>query len=131
MTYESDFDDNDDTRPLKAPLRDIVDIILRVHARGISIESGNARHEHEWRVWEDTALPPEKVLIAGVVSHKTLVLEHPELVAERLLRYAQCVGVENLMAGTDCGLGGRLTGDLAWAKLEALVEGAALASAKA
>jgi 5-methyltetrahydropteroyltriglutamate--homocysteine methyltransferase len=111
------------------PLRDVVDIILRVQARGISIESGNPRHEHEWRVWEDTALPADKVLIAGVVSHKTMVLEHPELVSERLVRYARCVGVENVIASTDCGLGGRLTNDLAWAKLEALAEGARLATA--
>jgi len=110
------------------PLSEVVDIILLVNARGISVESGNARHEHEWRVWQDTPLPDGKTLIPGVVSHKTAVLEHPELVADRLVRYARCVGQENVIAGTDCGLGGRLSSDLAWAKLEALVEGARLAT---
>ena len=110
------------------PLRDVVDILLDVHASGLCLECANARHEHEWRVWEDTELPAGMVLIPGVVSHKTSVLEHPELVADRLIRYARCVGRENIVAGTDCGLGGRLSSDLVWAKLAALSQGAQLAS---
>jgi 5-methyltetrahydropteroyltriglutamate--homocysteine methyltransferase len=110
------------------PLRDIVDVLLSVNAKGLCLECANVRHEHEWQVWEDTRLPDGKVLIPGVVSHKTAVLEHPELVAERLVRYARCVGPENVIAGTDCGLGGRLSDDLVWAKLAVLSQGAQLAT---
>jgi 5-methyltetrahydropteroyltriglutamate--homocysteine methyltransferase len=111
------------------PLRDIVDLILRVRAGGYSIEASNPRHEHEWRVWEDVKLPEGAVLIPGVVGHATDFIEHPELVAERLLRYARLVGRENVIAGTDCGLGGRVGHPkIVWAKFEALAEGARLAS---
>ncbi|MCC6473717.1 MAG: cobalamin-independent methionine synthase II family protein [Burkholderiales bacterium] len=111
-----------------APLRDIVDLVLRVRAGAYSLEAGNVRHEHDWAVWRDVALPPGKRLIPGVVSHSTNVVEHPELVAERIVQYAELVGPENVIAGTDCGLGGRVHPQIAWAKLAALVEGAALAS---
>jgi len=111
------------------PLRDIVDIIFRVRAGSYSIEASNPRHEHEWRVFEEVRLPEGAVLIPGVVGHCTDFIEHPELVAERLLRYAKLVGRENVMAGTDCGLGPRVGhAKIAWAKLEALVDGARLAS---
>jgi len=110
------------------PLRDVVDLLLTIHAGAYSLEAGNVRHEHEWKVWRDVALPPGKVLIPGVVSHATNVVEHPELVADRIVQYAQLVGRENVMAGTDCGLGGRIHPSLAWAKLQVLVEGATLAS---
>ena len=110
------------------PLRDIVHLLLSVNAGAYSVEAGNARHEHEWRVWQDVQLPPGKVLIPGVVSHATNVVEHPELVAERILRFARLVGRENVIAGTDCGLGGRVHHEVAWAKLEVLVEGARLAT---
>jgi 5-methyltetrahydropteroyltriglutamate--homocysteine methyltransferase len=110
------------------PLAGIVDVLLKVKAGAFSIEAGNVRHEHEWKVWRDVKLPEGKILIPGVVSHATNVLEHPELIADRILRFAQVVGRENVIAGTDCGLGGRIHPQLAWAKLEALVEGAALAS---
>ena len=111
------------------PLRDIVDVILKVRAGSYSIEASNPRHEHEWRVFEEVALPEGAVLIPGVVGHCTDFIEHPELVAERLVRYARLVGRENVMAGTDCGLGPRVGhAKIAWAKLEALVEGARLAS---
>jgi 5-methyltetrahydropteroyltriglutamate--homocysteine methyltransferase len=110
------------------PLRDIVDIMLRVNAGGYLIEGANARHEHEWQVWESTALPPEKVLIPGVVTHSTDVVEHPELVAQRIQRFAALVGRENVIAGADCGFGGRSHPQIAWAKLHSLVEGAGLAS---
>ena len=94
----------------------------------ISIEAANARHEHEWRVWQEVKLPEGKILIPGVVSHATNVVEHPELVAERIVRFADVVGRENVIAGTDCGLGGRLHRQLVWAKLKALAEGARLAT---
>jgi 5-methyltetrahydropteroyltriglutamate--homocysteine methyltransferase len=110
------------------PMRDLIDIVLRVNAQGISFEAGNVRHEHEWKVWRDVKLADERLLIPGVVSHATNVIEHPELVAERLVRFANVVGRENVLASTDCGLGGRVHPDIAWAKLRTLAEGAALAS---
>jgi len=110
------------------PLRDIVDLLLMIHAGAYSLEAGNVRHEHEWKVWRDVTLPDGKLLIPGVVSHATSVVEHPELVADRIFQYAQLVGREQVIAGTDCGLGGRIHPSLAWAKLQVLVEGAALAS---
>jgi len=109
------------------PLYHIADLMLRVNASAYLFEAGNARHEHEWRVWERVKLPDGKTLVPGVVSHATNVVEHPELVADRIERFARLVGAENVMAGTDCGLGGRVHPQIAWAKLEALVEGAALA----
>ncbi|QKD79556.1 cobalamin-independent methionine synthase II family protein [Actinomyces marmotae] len=105
----------------------IVDLALSVSANGLSFEAANARHEHEWRIWEEVELPAEKYLIPGVVSHATNVVEHPELVAERIARFAGLVGPERVVASTDCGLGGRVYPSIAWAKLEALAEGARLA----
>ena len=110
------------------PLQDIVGLLLQIRAGAYLIEAANARHEHEWRVWEQVKLPQGKILIPGVVSHATNVVEHPELVAERILRFAKLVGRENVVAGTDCGLGGRLHRQLVWAKLSALSEGARLAT---
>jgi 5-methyltetrahydropteroyltriglutamate--homocysteine methyltransferase len=110
------------------PLRDIVDVLLKVKAGAYSVEAGNVRHEHEWKVWRDVQLPDGKILIPGVVSHATNVVEHPEVVADRIVRYANAVGRANVVAGTDCGLGGRVYPELAWAKLQSLVEGARLAS---
>jgi 5-methyltetrahydropteroyltriglutamate--homocysteine methyltransferase len=110
------------------PLKDIVDLLLKVKAQGYSIEAGNVRHEHEWKVWKDTKLPDGKLLIPGFVSHATNVLEHPELVADRIVRLAGVVGRENIIASTDCGLGGRVHPQIAWAKLQALAEGARLAT---
>jgi 5-methyltetrahydropteroyltriglutamate--homocysteine methyltransferase len=110
------------------PLKDIVDVMLKVRAGAFSVEAGNVRHEHEWKVWREVKLPAGKLLIPGVVSHATNVVEHPEVVADRLLRYAEAVGRENVIAGTDCGLGGRIHPELVRAKLEALVAGAELAS---
>ena len=104
------------------------DLILEVKAQTYSFEAGNVRHEHEWRGWQQAKLPAGKMLMPGVVSHATNLVEHPQLVAERILRYAAIVGRENVIAGTDCGLGGRVHADLAWAKLRTLVEGARLAS---
>lgn len=115
------------------PLRDIAEIVLRVNAGAFVIEGANPRHEHEWRVWRDIDLPDGKILIPGVISHATNIIEHPELVAERIVRYANVVGKENVIAGTDCGFAqgpfiARVHPTIQWAKLEALAEGARLAS---
>ncbi|MGH7089977.1 MAG: cobalamin-independent methionine synthase II family protein [Stellaceae bacterium] len=110
------------------PLAAIADILLMVRAGAISFEAANVRHEHEWKLWRETKLPDGKILIPGVVSHATNVIEHPELVADRIVRFADLVGRENVIAGTDCGLGGRIHEQLVWAKLGALAEGAARAS---
>jgi 5-methyltetrahydropteroyltriglutamate--homocysteine methyltransferase len=110
------------------PLEHIIDLILEVKAQTYSFEAGNVRHEHEWRVWQQAKLPAGKMLMPGVVSHATNLVEHPQLVADRIKRYAQIVGRENVIAGTDCGLGGRVHAELVWAKLAALVDGARLAS---
>ncbi|MCC6778746.1 MAG: cobalamin-independent methionine synthase II family protein [Hyphomicrobiales bacterium] len=112
------------------PLRDIVDLVLSVNAGAFSVEAGNVRHEHEWRVWREVELADDKLLIPGVVSHATNIVEHPQVVADRIVRYAEVVGRERVIAGTDCGLGGRIHAQIAWAKLEALAEGARLASAE-
>ena len=114
-------------------LKDIVDLILKVRVGGYLLEMANPRHEHEWRVWERVKLPKGRMLIPGVISHATNVVEHPELVAERLVRLAKLVGRDNLMAGTDCGFAQgpfvqRVHPSIMWAKLRTLVEGARLAS---
>jgi 5-methyltetrahydropteroyltriglutamate--homocysteine methyltransferase len=115
------------------PLRDIVDLILQLKVGAFVIEGANPRHEHEWRVWENVKLPADTVLIPGVISHATNIVEHPELVAERIVRLAQVLGRENVIAGTDCGFAQgpfhrRVHPSIMWAKLEALAEGARLAS---
>ena len=116
-----------------APMAEIVDLILQVRAGGYSIEAANVRHEHEWRVWQTVTLPPGKVLIPGVVTHHTTSVEHPRLVADRIVRLAQLVGREQVIAGTDCGFAQletiqRVHPQVMWAKLDALVEGARIAS---
>jgi 5-methyltetrahydropteroyltriglutamate--homocysteine methyltransferase len=111
------------------PLERIIDIVFRVRASQYSIEASNPCHQHEWRVFEDHELPDGATLIPGVVGHYSDFIEHPELVAERLLRYANLVGRENVMGGTDCGLGPRVGHSrIAWAKLEALAAGARIAT---
>lgn len=111
------------------PLRDIVDLVLKVQAQAYSIEAANPCHEHEWRVWEDVKLPDGAILIPGVVGHYSDFIEHPQLVADRLVRYARIVGRENVIAGTDCGLGGRVGHPkIVWAKFQAMAEGARLAT---
>jgi 5-methyltetrahydropteroyltriglutamate--homocysteine methyltransferase len=109
-------------------MEEIVDLLLRIDVGSYSFEAGNVRHEHEWRAWRDIDLPPGRTLAPGVVSHATNVVEHPAVVADRIERYADAVGRENVIAATDCGLGGRLHPLIAWAKLEALSAGAELAS---
>jgi 5-methyltetrahydropteroyltriglutamate--homocysteine methyltransferase len=110
------------------PMRDIVEVMLAVNCQAYSFEAGNVRHEHEWKVWQDVKLPAGKILLPGVVSHATNVVEHPELVADRIVRFANLVGRENVIASTDCGLGGRVHPQIAWAKLDTLARGAALAT---
>ena len=117
------------------PLKDIVDLLLGMKVGAFVIEGANPRHEHEWRVWETAKLPEGRVLIPGVISHATNVVEHPELVAERIIRLARLVGRENVIAGTDCGFAQgpfhrRVHPSIMWAKLKALVEGARIASAE-
>jgi 5-methyltetrahydropteroyltriglutamate--homocysteine methyltransferase len=116
-----------------AALEDIVDLMLKVNAGAYSIEAANARHEHEWRVWQTVTLPPGRILIPGVVTHHTTTVEHPRLVADRIVRFARLVGRENVIAGTDCGFAQieaikRVHPQVMWAKFEALVEGARIAS---
>ncbi|HEX7582274.1 MAG TPA: cobalamin-independent methionine synthase II family protein [Gaiellaceae bacterium] len=115
------------------PLADVIDLVLKVNARYYLMEQANPRHEHEWRIWEDVKLPEGKVLVPGVVTHHTNVVEHPDLVAERLVRLAKIVGPERVMGGTDCGFAQgaflrRVHPTIQWAKLEALAEGARRAS---
>jgi 5-methyltetrahydropteroyltriglutamate--homocysteine methyltransferase len=115
------------------PLREIVDLLLQINAQGYSIEAANPRHEHEWTVWRDVKLPDGKILLPGVVSHAISHVEHPELIAQRITRYADLVGRENVIASTDCGFSQnfrvqRQHPTVVWAKLEAMAEGARLAS---
>ena len=116
-----------------APLEEVIGFITQVRAGAYSIEAANPRHEHEWRVWQQHKLPPGKILIPGVITHHTMTVEHPRVVADRIIRYAKIVGPENVIAGTDCGFAQldvieRVPAPVMWAKFEALVEGAALAS---
>jgi 5-methyltetrahydropteroyltriglutamate--homocysteine methyltransferase len=111
------------------PLPDILDVMLAINAQTYLFEAANARHEHEYRVWETVRLPAGKIIAPGVVSHATALIEHPELVSERIQRFARLVGAENVIASTDCGLGLRCHPQIAWAKLKALAEGAKRASA--
>ncbi|WP_432489045.1 cobalamin-independent methionine synthase II family protein [Kineococcus sp. SYSU DK018] len=108
--------------------RHIADLMLEINAGSYSFEAANVRHEHEWKVWKDLELPAGKKIVPGVVGHATNVVEHPELVADRIERFASVVGPENVIASTDCGLGGRIHPQIAVAKLAALSEGARIAS---
>jgi 5-methyltetrahydropteroyltriglutamate--homocysteine methyltransferase len=106
------------------PLADVVDVMLRVRARFYSFEAANVRHEHEYHVWEQVALPDDKVLLPGVITHSTDLVEHPELVAERIRRFSRIVGPDRVIASADCGFGGRTHPQIAWAKLASLCAGA-------
>ncbi len=117
-----------------APLASIIPMMLKIHAQAYVIEAANPRHEHEWMVWKDHKLPDGKILIPGLISHQTNVVEHPELVAWRIKNYASVVGKENVIAGADCGFSQywdsiRVHPTVQWAKLKSLVGGAAIASA--
>jgi 5-methyltetrahydropteroyltriglutamate--homocysteine methyltransferase len=114
-------------------LKDIVDLILKIRAGAYSFEAANPRHEHEWKVWKNVKLPDGKILIPGVISHSTILVEHPELVADRIIRYAEIVGRENVIAGSDCGFATfagskEVHPSIVWAKLKALSDGARIAS---
>jgi 5-methyltetrahydropteroyltriglutamate--homocysteine methyltransferase len=114
-------------------VRHLIDIILKIKAGAYSFEAANPRHEHEWKVWGSAKLPKDKVLIPGVISHSTVLVEHPELVAERITRYASLVGRERVIAGSDCGFATfagskEVHPSIVWAKMQALTEGARLAS---
>jgi len=116
-----------------ASLQDIVDLIVKVKAGAYSFEAANARHEHEWRVWQNTTLPNDRILIPGVITHHTTTVEHPQVVADRIVRFANIVGRENVIAGTDCGFAQaqtlqRVHPQIMWAKFDSLVQGARLAS---
>jgi 5-methyltetrahydropteroyltriglutamate--homocysteine methyltransferase len=127
---------NEGPRVHDAPLGDIVDLMLKVNAGAYSFEAANARHEHEYHLWERVKLPEGKVLIPGVITHASNIVEHPELVAERIIRYARLVGRENVIAGTDCGFSSQATyhpevhPTVVWAKFRAMAEGARLATAQ-
>jgi 5-methyltetrahydropteroyltriglutamate--homocysteine methyltransferase len=115
------------------PLREIVDLVLKARPTAISFVGANPRHEHEWKVWKDVKLPEGKVIIPGVIDSTTNFIEHPDLVAERIVRYASVVGRENVIAGSDCGFGTSADRTLvdpriAWAKLQAMTEGARMAT---
>jgi 5-methyltetrahydropteroyltriglutamate--homocysteine methyltransferase len=110
-------------------LKHIADLLIKINAESYSIEAANVRHEHEWQVWKDVKLPDGKILMPGVISHATDLVEHPEVVAERLVNYATVLGKENLQTGTDCGIGSRVGHEeIVWAKLKTMAEGARLAS---
>jgi 5-methyltetrahydropteroyltriglutamate--homocysteine methyltransferase len=111
------------------PLQDFIDLIVKVPAECYSVEAANTRHEHEWRAWQSVKLPDNKTVMPGVVGHTSDMIEHPQLIADRLVRYAGIVGRENVIAGTDCGLGPRVGNDeIVWEKFKAMSEGAALAT---
>jgi 5-methyltetrahydropteroyltriglutamate--homocysteine methyltransferase len=125
---------NEGPRVHDAPLRDIVGLLLKVNAGAYSFEAANARHEHEYHVWEQAKLPESKILIPGVITHASNIVEHPELVAERIGRFAALVGRENVIAGSDCGFSSQATyhpevhPTVVWAKFQAMAEGARLAT---
>ncbi|HWU71882.1 MAG TPA: hypothetical protein VN137_00255, partial [Sphingomonas sp.] len=109
----------------------IVDLMLKINAQCYTFEASNVRHAHEWRIWEDVKLPAGKIICPGVVGHMTDLVEHPELVAERLVNVGKLVGMENIQGGTDCGIGSRVGHpEVVWAKLTAMAEGAAIATKK-
>jgi 5-methyltetrahydropteroyltriglutamate--homocysteine methyltransferase len=134
VRYHTCYGINEGPRVHDAPLADLVDLLLKVNAGAYSFEGANARHEHEYHVWERVSLPPEKMLIPGVITHASNIVEHPELVAERITRLARIVGRENVMAGADCGFSSQATYNpevhpkIMWAKFDALREGAQLAT---
>jgi 5-methyltetrahydropteroyltriglutamate--homocysteine methyltransferase len=125
---------NEGPRVHDAPLKDILDVMLKVNACAYSFEAANPRHEHEYHVWETVKLPEGKVLIPGVITHASNIVEHPELIAERIIRYAKLVGRENVIAGADCGFSSQATYNtevhptVVWAKFRAMAEGARLAT---
>lgn len=117
-------------------MKDYIDIVLKINAGAYLFEAANLRHEHEWRLWEEVKLPKGKSIIPGVITHSSVLVEHPELVAERIMRFASVVGRENVMAGSDCGFATMALTEpeihptIVWAKFQAMADGAAIASKK-
>lgn len=134
IRYHTCYGINEGPRIFDIPLKEIIGLMLKVNAEAISFEAANPRHEHEWRLWESVKLPPGRILIPGVITHCSNIVEHPELVAERLVRYAKLVGRENVIGGSDCGFSSQATftpeihPTVVWAKFEAMAEGAQIAS---
>ncbi len=134
VRYHTCYGINEGPRVHDVPLKDIVHLLLRINAQAYSFEAANARHQHEWHVWEDVKLPEGKVLIPGMITHASNIVEHPELIADLLVTYANLVGKENVIAGADCGFSSQATFSpevhptVVWAKFQALAEGARLAS---
>jgi 5-methyltetrahydropteroyltriglutamate--homocysteine methyltransferase len=134
VRYHTCYGINMGPRTTEIEMKALVPLLLRINAGGYSFEFGNPRHEHEWTIWRDVALPEEKVLIPGVISHTTVLVEHPEVVAQRIRRFAGIVGPDRVIAGSDCGFASNprsvpeVHPTIVWAKLRALVEGARLAS---
>ncbi len=134
VRYHTCYGINEGPRVYDVPLADIVHLLLKVNAQAYSFEAANARHQHEWHVWEDVKLPDDKVLIPGMITHASNIVEHPQLIADLLVTYAALVGKENVIAGADCGFSSQATFSpevhptVVWAKFEALAEGARLAS---
>jgi len=134
VRYHTCYGINEGPRVHDVPLKEIVDLVLKVNAGAYSFEAANARHEHEYHLWESVELPKGKALIPGVVTHASNIVEHPELIAERIVRFAKLVGRENVIAGCDCGFSSQATytpevhPSVIWAKFDAMREGARLAS---
>jgi 5-methyltetrahydropteroyltriglutamate--homocysteine methyltransferase len=134
IRYHTCYGINEGPRVFDIPLKAIIGLMLKVNAEAISFEAANPRHEHEWRLWEEVKLPPGKILIPGVITHSSNIVEHPELVAQRLCRFAKLVGRENVIGGSDCGFSSQATftpevhPTVVWAKFKALAEGAAIAT---
>jgi 5-methyltetrahydropteroyltriglutamate--homocysteine methyltransferase len=134
IRYHTCYGINEGPRIFDIALKDIVGLMLKVNAQAISFEAANPRHEHEWRIWEEVKLPAGRILIPGVITHCSNIVEHPELVAERILRYAKLVGRENVIGGSDCGFSSQATltpeihSTVVWAKFKAMAEGAKIAT---
>ncbi len=134
IRYHTCYGINEGPRLFDIPLKAIIGLMLKVNAEAISFEAANPRHEHEWRLWEEVKLPPGKILIPGVITQSSNIVEHPELVAERICRFAKLVGRENVIGGSDCGFSSQATftpeihPTVVWAKFKALAEGAAIAT---
>jgi 5-methyltetrahydropteroyltriglutamate--homocysteine methyltransferase len=135
IRYHTCYSINMGPRVHDLEVRHIIDILLKIRAGAFSFEASNPRHEHEWAVWKEAKLPEGTVLIPGVITNSSVLVEHPELVAQRILRYADFMGRENVIAGTDCGFASFAGSDevhasIVWAKFDALVKGAEIASKK-
>lgn len=134
IRYHTCYGINEGPRIFDIPMKNIIGLMLKVNAQAISFEAANPRHEHEWRIWEDTKLPAGRILIPGVITHCSNIVEHSELVADRICRYAELVGRENVIAGSDCGFSSQATftpeihPTVVWAKFKAMAEGAEIAT---